>query len=536
MHQNWKGFRWSRAQRFPFLSLFAFALLGMLLLFPTISLAANWYVDNAATGLNNGTSWATAWSNFNRIVWGSNGVKAGDTLYISGGSTSKTYTATAHGMLAIGAIGTLGSTITLTTGAKSPSPSGHDGLVNFDGNGTYGNFITGNYAQYIIVDGEKNGAINWVFQNGPTHQGGAGLIDLPNNKGTVVRYLELKGASQGINFTGFNPSCIANELVEVHHLYIHDIRDDFAIRAIGGCASNPGYDGIFVHDNTIYLNRISMSDGSGPDGVTATYGLTMYNNKIKGVVGTIAYAAGGGQHSDHVQPMGKYFKIYNNLFYNPGSACIELEGGDSSSGYARIWNNVCASVDPGQTGYHRGIELQWNSNVTAVTDVLIYSNTFVDLNNYYAIAGGPPASATISGMEIKNNIFYNSGKSGAYEIIRLSSANYTCGTDLVIDHNLINAGAGGGTTVTCRGVQYSPTNTQTGAPSFVSYAPKTSANDFRLAAGDTAARGKGVNLSAYFVTDILGALRPQGAGWALGAYEATGNVIGTPVNLRVVAQ
>ena len=51
--------------------------------------AANWYVDNVATGANNGTSWAAAWKSFSAVVWGSSGVKAGDTLYISGGSSSR---------------------------------------------------------------------------------------------------------------------------------------------------------------------------------------------------------------------------------------------------------------------------------------------------------------------------------------------------------------------------------------------------------------------------------------------------------------
>jgi len=53
--------------------------------------AAVWYVDKAATGANNGRSWTDAWTNFSSVVWGSAGVKAGDTLYISGGSSSKVY-------------------------------------------------------------------------------------------------------------------------------------------------------------------------------------------------------------------------------------------------------------------------------------------------------------------------------------------------------------------------------------------------------------------------------------------------------------
>src|SRR3989442_4754235 len=53
--------------------------------------AANWYVDNAASGANNGTSWANAWRAFSAVAWGRSGVKAGGTPYISCGSTCHTY-------------------------------------------------------------------------------------------------------------------------------------------------------------------------------------------------------------------------------------------------------------------------------------------------------------------------------------------------------------------------------------------------------------------------------------------------------------
>jgi hypothetical protein len=53
--------------------------------------AKNWYVDNAALGVSNGTSWENAWKSFSSVVWGSVGIMPGDTLFISGGATSKTY-------------------------------------------------------------------------------------------------------------------------------------------------------------------------------------------------------------------------------------------------------------------------------------------------------------------------------------------------------------------------------------------------------------------------------------------------------------
>src|SRR2546427_5122836 len=52
--------------------------------------ATTWYVDKTATGLNNGASWADAWKTFASIRWSL--IQPGDTIYISGGGASKTFT------------------------------------------------------------------------------------------------------------------------------------------------------------------------------------------------------------------------------------------------------------------------------------------------------------------------------------------------------------------------------------------------------------------------------------------------------------
>lgn len=85
--------------------------------------ATDFYVDKDATGANNGSSWDDAWESFADIDWGS--VGPGDTLYISGGTTSKTY----NEFLDVGADGSVGNPITITGGADP----GHDGMVILDG-------------------------------------------------------------------------------------------------------------------------------------------------------------------------------------------------------------------------------------------------------------------------------------------------------------------------------------------------------------------------------------------------------------------
>jgi len=117
--------------------------------------AATWYVDNEATGGNSGTNWLNAWSDMSFVSWGGSGVVAGDTIYISGGSISKTYTNT----WTVGASGTAANLITIKPGIDD----GHSGAVNFDG-ARFGLFVTNtavvgldrNYIKF-----ERLNFINW---------------------------------------------------------------------------------------------------------------------------------------------------------------------------------------------------------------------------------------------------------------------------------------------------------------------------------------------------------------------------------------
>lgn len=84
---------------------------------PAIGHAASWYVDNTVRSSGDGTSWSNAWNNSSDIRWSN--IQPGDTIYISGGQTSKRYT----GSLVVGASGTVDKPIVIT---RSTDPE-HNG-------------------------------------------------------------------------------------------------------------------------------------------------------------------------------------------------------------------------------------------------------------------------------------------------------------------------------------------------------------------------------------------------------------------------
>ena len=105
--------------------------------------AATYYVDRDASGSNNGTSWANAWKSFSAINWGS--FRPGDVLYISGGSSSKTY----FEALVVNTDGTSQNPIIISKGTTA----GHDGKAIIDGQMTLGSGVYVENDDYILVRG-----------------------------------------------------------------------------------------------------------------------------------------------------------------------------------------------------------------------------------------------------------------------------------------------------------------------------------------------------------------------------------------------
>ena len=150
----------------------------MLVLFsPAAILAADFYVDKDANGSNNGGSWTDAWESFADINWGS--VGAGDTIYISGGSSSKTYSET----LWVGADGASGNPLVITPGTDP----GHDGDVVLDGLNSLSHGIDIVNDDWVVVRG---------FKLRDFTSGGQGAIHVSYVTGSVVEDNEIKITSR----------------------------------------------------------------------------------------------------------------------------------------------------------------------------------------------------------------------------------------------------------------------------------------------------------------------------------------------------
>ena len=240
------------------------------LLFAATMHAANFYVDNAANGSNNGTSWENAWESFGSISWGS--VKGGDKVFISGGSNSKTYS----GNFSVSANGASGNPITISKGTDA-GHSGNaiiEGTVTIDGRSyitvknlsVRGQFDLDN-VKYVIID---NNDI-YITEHGGVSVKTSSNVVVSNNRMTTPDYTTVQtdgiysGRNQG-NIYENNSIIITNGEPNGHDDAIQcHLDDDITIR-----------NNYLVQDN----NKTSNAQGIY---ISESYGVfKIYNNIIIG--------------------------------------------------------------------------------------------------------------------------------------------------------------------------------------------------------------------------------------------------------------
>ena len=470
--------------------------------------AANWYIDRNASGSNGGSSWADAWQSFSAINWGS--ISPGDIIYISGGSSSKSYNET----LNINASGSSNNSITIKPGAVHPTlSSGHDGMVIIGSGASIG--INYRSENYVTVDGNGGNGNIKIRVTGTTDDG----IFASNSVGIKLLFVHVYRCGNSRNDDNIElASCQGGS--EIAHCNVEDPYID-GIK-VSGHYIPTSFGNVKVHHNWIH--------GMADDGVSGDGSLDFYNN-IVGPWGNWGEAG----HPDGMQMYAGHLRIYNNLFFTnfrPGASNSLIRSGhpfgdNHNSDQIYIYNNIFMTGGEVYDGrYFKGIEVSAaaaSNNRDNRDGLFIINNTFVDVGSSPILIASRN-NATYTNFIVKNNIIYNCRSQAAISVQRIDFTN----SSVDIDKNTINRGVAGGGEIYWNNRYYTINefNSSFGKnnidrrPTFVNYSPGSGlSNDLHLSSQDTSSLDSGVDLSSYINMDKDGNLRPQGNRWDIGAYE-----------------
>lgn len=493
--------------------------------------AATWYLDSAASGANNGTNWANAWNNVTSVVWGASGVKAGDTMQISGGS----YPSNA---LTVGASGTSTSPIIV----EASREVGHNSKVVMRAMSLGGN-------QWIVVRGAKEtnvafpyggqiytnqaaltNNINWQFTHpdqGVTSQGLYVNGDSgANNRVQWIEFGPIASETDTDSYDGYgirflNLSTNGNFFVQ--GCWFHDIRNDDINQ--NSVTVNPS-----GHDATVIES--CWLQGGGDDGVQwSRNGLTYRNNYADGHL--LGFFHG---HPDHLQFAGsasRFLKIINNVMNGNANSIIKGEHLVTEGGTVGDWiiaGNWFVEQANYPTNYSFGEPISmfaWRANNSTNVVQAYMSNIYVLNNSSYRLPSGSgipfainratpgddsDSQATKSAwkIDVKNgwwlnnlgvDLRYNSPNGSAWGWAGNGIGGGPSDTngifygpdDVVWANNVL---AGSGKRFSYTGISY--TNGESLGFGNVSTMPSlvsTNARDLRLATNDTVAVGTGYNWS-----------------------------------------
>ena len=475
-------------------------LILILLVSVQLGTAATWYVDNAAgAGSRNGTSWANAWTNLNGIT----GTSAGDTVYISGGTTSKTY----RDPYWTPANGTAGNPITYRIGQEA----GHSGRAIFDSQGVNSAWLFGNgVLKNVVIDGLYSGNRRFVVTNASSFHWSVwcdGVSDI------TIKGLE---AWESVRFnSGTNihlQNCFFSPFPPTNGNSTYAVL--WSVKTKSG--ESMDFTNNSIKQCEFRLPRSSANPAWGSDGVQGGRCTDFQSNTLYTVTGmeNLDWQHGDGWQNVSTAGEGSWCRIANNSFTNFANYGIywEMTGAVSN---VHVFNNVVSHTDSSTaTSAAVGLVIacQGASGVT-YSNLVVANNTVVDNYGRSGIGVADASAAnTYQNCVVANNLTYNSGVAGGEQAISVGNSSGTNG--LAIYGNKSISGARG--TNTIETAQLALAGGDTGL-AFTSYSELGSGNNFRLLSSDTAAISAGFDLSAYFTTDADGNTRS--GTWDLGAYE-----------------
>lgn len=482
------------------------------------SWAATWYVDNAATGAANGTNWANAWTNFPSMVWGGAGIVAGDTVYISGGSTSKTYT----NEMTVGASGTSGNPITILVGQET----GHDGVVFVDGTTHGTNYCQTNaismHRNYITINGAVGGQPHLVLRNwfNATNKNFAyGIKGSPAHFANVTHCV-ISNVNTAIMFPSSTNITVG---------YCNMTAWGDAVISMNGSYSSPpnSWDASMIFSNRFYC--VYNEASGGPDGVQGGDGISIFHNWFE----TLQDDTLTNRVSNHVDfyqsDGGKYVKIYNNWCHNIGDSCFSPAPWTAGKGLfnVQIYNNIF-EITQQMDSYPNYVRMYNTSGFGGYTNVHILNNLFLDNTNGNTIAvyfGSEEGSAPGTNNVFANNIFVNVGAANSFAW-DFATNNGAAQSEWTLTNNILYHATPAHARVKYLGTNYTAAqwmaydpSTGTNLPSFTRYTAYATNNVYTLLPYDTAALNTGLLYSNIFTSDYNGTTR--GATWDMGPYEYT---------------
>lgn len=380
------------------------------------------YIKADATGSANGTSWANAWTNFNQM----SGIAAGDTIYISGGSSGLIYSGA---QLTAPAQGVTNAPITL----KKSEEAGHTGMV------TISNNITGNL-KFWVIDGSQSSSFNaptngWDIASDLSWTNNIG-IDLvaynainysaDNQEGLNVKWVRIRhpidfsqtaeadgldndgdaavdepgesiykkgwiSETCGIRLVPTGTKTIVGNMV-FEHIYMTDI-STFGLSA-PDMTSSAGYSKVLMR--YCYVTRI----GDDPVNYSGT-GFTFDS-------GVISDGTRIDGHGDGLQTVGSYIRVRNSVFWNMHNAHLRLQFTPAQETTTTGWQVYGNFFFETNTPAYAGAEgigwvtyaIQGNTPVTNM-----YLRDFVFANNTVLFTPNARSALSMSQRDNYTNIY-----------------------------------------------------------------------------------------------------------------------------------